>query len=71
MWSLGCILAELYTGKVLFESESEVGAAGLLALMQGLRGPWPSWMLEKGRDVQKYFTKEMVLFQEISEEVGP
>ena len=35
--------------------------AGILANIQGLRGPWPSWMLEKGKDVQKYFTKELIL----------
>lgn len=59
VWSLGCIIAELFTGQVLFESENVVG---MLARIQGLRGPWPSWMIEKGKDVPKYFTKELVLF---------
>lgn len=26
--------------------------------MQGIRGPWPSWMIEKGKYAKKYFTKE-------------
>lgn len=42
IWSLGCIIAEVFTGEVLFDAQSE---AALLALIQGLRGPWPSWML--------------------------
>ncbi len=42
IWSLGCIVAEMYTGNVLFNAET---SSGLLALIQGLRGPWPSWML--------------------------
>ena len=42
IWSLGCILAELHTGQVLFESDNSVA---LLAKMQGIRGPWPSWMI--------------------------
>ena len=42
IWSLGCIIAEIFTKEVLFESES---AAGLLTKIQGLRGPWPSWMI--------------------------
>lgn len=62
IWSLGCIVAELYTGQVLFDSENVVG---LLARMQGMRGPWPSWMIKSGQDVRKYFQKEMILFEEI------
>lgn len=59
IWSLGCIIAELFTGQVLFESDNKVG---ILAKIQGLRGPWPSWMLQTGTEVQKYFTKELILF---------
>lgn len=36
-----------------------------MALIQGLRGPWPSWMIEKGLKVNKYFTKEMLIYEEI------
>lgn len=41
----------------------------MLARIQGLRGPWPSWMMQKGKDVPKYFTKELILFEEIVEDV--
>lgn len=54
LWSLGCIIAELYSGQVLFECDNVVG---MLARIQGLRGPWPSWMIEKGKHINKYFTK--------------
>lgn len=64
IWSLGCILAEIFSGEVLFESENIVE---LLAKMQGLRGPWPSWMIERGKEVEKYFTPELVLFEELVE----
>ena len=43
---------------------------GILARIQGLRGPWPSWMLQMGTEVKKYFTKELILLEEILEEVG-
>jgi serine/threonine protein kinase len=66
IWSLGCIIAELFTGKVLFESDSVVG---ILARIQGLRGPWPSWMISSGSEVSKYFTKELILMEEIMEEI--
>lgn len=38
--------------------------------MQGMRGPWPSWMIKQGQDVRKYFQKEMILFEEVCEEAG-
>ncbi len=60
IWSLGCIIAEIFTGQVLFENDNKIG---ILARMQGIRGPWPSWMIEKGEYVNKYFTKEMILFE--------
>lgn len=33
--------------------------------MQGLRGPWPSWMLERGKNTKKYFTKEFVIYEQV------
>lgn len=42
IWSLGCILAELYTGYVLFQNET---VQGLLARILGIIGPFPADML--------------------------
>lgn len=63
MWSLGCILSELFTGNVLFQNET---VQGLLARVIGIIGPFPEWMLEEGKLVNKFFTKEKLLYQDVS-----
>ncbi|KAL9164952.1 hypothetical protein ABFS82_06G138800 [Erythranthe guttata] len=59
LWSLGCILAELCSGEVLFPNE---GVVMLLARMIGTIGPIDMEMLHKGEEVHKYFTKEYDLY---------
>ncbi|KAF7813481.1 Dual specificity tyrosine-phosphorylation-regulated kinase 4 isoform A [Senna tora] len=60
VWSLGCILAELCTGNVLFQNDSP---ATLLARVIGIIGPIDQAMLAKGRDTYKYFTKNHMLYE--------
>ncbi|KAK6921366.1 Protein kinase domain, partial [Dillenia turbinata] len=60
IWSLGCILAELCTGNVLFQNDS---TATLLARVIGIIGPIEQNMLAKGRDTYKYFTKNHMLYE--------
>ncbi|KAK1288676.1 Serine/threonine-protein kinase AFC2 [Acorus calamus] len=60
IWSLGCILAELCTGNVLFQNDSP---ATLLARVLGIIGPIEQGMLSKGRDTYKYFTKNQSLYE--------
>ncbi|KAI3454347.1 hypothetical protein Pfo_011010 [Paulownia fortunei] len=60
IWSLGCILAELCTGNVLFQNDSP---ATLLARVIGIIGPIEQEMLAKGRDTYKYFTKNHMLYE--------
>ncbi|KAI3464185.1 hypothetical protein Pfo_020848 [Paulownia fortunei] len=60
IWSLGCILAELCTGNVLFQNDSP---ATLLARVIGIVGPLEQEMLAKGRDTYKYFTKNHMLYE--------
>ncbi|XP_073139470.1 uncharacterized protein [Henckelia pumila] len=60
IWSLGCILAELCTGNVLFQNDSP---ATLLARVIGIIGPIDQEMLAKGRDTCKYFTKNHMLYE--------
>ncbi|XP_019164399.1 PREDICTED: uncharacterized protein LOC109160567 [Ipomoea nil] len=60
IWSLGCILAELCTGNVLFQNDSP---ATLLARVIGILGPIDQEMLAKGRDMYKYFTKNHMLYE--------
>ena len=65
IWSLGCIIAELYTGNVLFQNDT---VQGLLARVIGIMGPFPEDMLKTGRLVDNFFTKEKLLYQETTDE---
>ncbi|XP_077230319.1 uncharacterized protein LOC143863520 [Tasmannia lanceolata] len=60
IWSLGCILAELCTGNVLFQNDSP---ATLLARVIGIIGTIGQGMLAKGRDTYKYFSKNHMLYE--------
>lgn len=46
MWSLGCILAELYQGQLLFATHDNLEH---LALMERVISPFPAWMVQKAR----------------------
>ncbi|KAL8161029.1 hypothetical protein V2J09_012518 [Rumex salicifolius] len=59
IWSLGCILAELCSGEVLFPNDAVVM---LLARVIGLLGPIDLEMLLRGQETNKYFTKELDLY---------
>nr|XP_043613571.1 dual specificity protein kinase CLK1-like [Erigeron canadensis] len=59
LWSLGCILAELYSGDVLFPNDELVV---LLARVIGMLGPIDIEMLENGQETDKYFTKDFDLY---------
>lgn len=62
LWSLGCILGELFTGSVMFQNET---VQGLLSRVIGIVGPFPEWMFEEGKLVSKFFTKERLLYQDV------
>ena len=62
IWSLGCILGELFTGNVMFQNDS---VQGLLARIIAICGPFPEEHMKNGRHVQKFFTKEKLIFQEV------
>ena len=66
IWSLGCVLAELYTGNVLFQNES---VQGLLARVISICGPIPEEVLKNGRHTQRFFTKEKLLYLEVDEDI--
>ena len=59
VWSLGCILAELYSGYVLFQNDS---LATLLARCVGILGPVPPRLLQ-GRHAHKFFTRAGALYE--------
>ncbi|KAL3035283.1 hypothetical protein AAZX31_02G241400 [Glycine max] len=61
LWSLGCILAELCSGEVLFPNDAVVM---ILARMIGMLGSIDMEMLVKGQETHKYFTKEYDIYYE-------
>lgn len=60
IWSLGCILAELDSGHVLFQSENK---ADLIARMESVRGPVPSWMIEAGHFGKELYTTSHKIYR--------
>ncbi|WIA42780.1 hypothetical protein OEZ86_008720 [Tetradesmus obliquus] len=60
LWSLGCILAELATGYVLFQNDS---LATLLVRLEGILGPLPSWMISQGRYSSRYYTRSRQIYE--------
>eukprot|EP00931_Biecheleriopsis_adriatica_P114703 TRINITY_DN90617_c0_g1_i1.p1 TRINITY_DN90617_c0_g1~~TRINITY_DN90617_c0_g1_i1.p1 ORF type:complete len:833 (+),score=207.59 TRINITY_DN90617_c0_g1_i1:78-2576(+) len=61
IWSLGCIIAELWTGYVLFQNDS---IQSLLARIVGIIGPIPAHMMATGRSVPQYFAQDGRLYRE-------
>lgn len=61
LWSLGCVLAELWTGFVLFQNDS---AQSLLARVVGIVGPFPQHMMTSAKFVAQFFTQDGRLYRE-------
>uniref|UniRef100_A0A0D9VY26 non-specific serine/threonine protein kinase n=1 Tax=Leersia perrieri TaxID=77586 RepID=A0A0D9VY26_9ORYZ len=56
MWSAGCCLSELYTGKVLFDGSTN---NDMLRLHMELKGPFPKKMLRKGAFTMEHFDQNL------------
>jgi len=56
IWSMGCVLYELYTGKILFPGKDN---NDMLKLMQQVKGSFPSKKLKKAEFVKKHFDSEL------------
>jgi serine/threonine protein kinase len=56
IWSLGCIMAELFSGLVLFQNDS---LATLLARVMGILGPLPPALLARSRLHHKFFNADV------------
>ncbi len=52
IWSVGCTLFELYTGKILFTGRNN---NGMLRSIMECRGKYPHKLLRKGSETYKYF----------------
>ena len=71
IWSLACILFELWAdGRVLFSNHS---TQSLLARMSSICGPFPQWMLVKGKNVSQWFTSGGLIFEteDDRQQMGP
>ena len=67
IWSLGCILCELWTGYAIFQND---GIQGMIARILGIIGNFPEWMMSQGKFVSKYFTADGLLFKANNEPQG-
>ncbi|KAK7343390.1 hypothetical protein VNO77_12087 [Canavalia gladiata] len=56
IWSVGCCLYELYTGKVLFPGLTN---NDMLRLHMELKGPFPKKMIRKGAFTEQHFDQDL------------
>ena len=64
VWSLGCVVAEMYTGEVTFQNDSIVS---MLSRIEAICGPFPRHMIAQGRQSGRFFTKSGLLFETVDD----
>ena len=62
IWSLGCVVAEMYTGEVTFQNDSVVS---MLSRIEAICGKFPDHMIEQGRQSAAFFTRCGLLFEKV------
>jgi len=60
VWSLGCVIAEMYTGQVTFQNDSVVS---MLSRIEAICGAFPRHMIENGRQSGQFFTPTGLLYE--------
>jgi serine/threonine protein kinase len=60
IWSVGAVLAELFTNYVLFQNDS---VASMLSRIIGILGPFPAHILSNCADAGKYFTASNLVYE--------
>lgn len=60
VWSLGCVIAEMYTGQVTFQNDSVVS---MLARIEAICGAFPRHMIDEGRQSGQFFTPTGLLYE--------
>lgn len=63
IWSLGCVVAEMYSGEVTFQNDSIVS---MLSRIEAICGPFPRHMIAQGRQSGRFFTKCGLLFERVA-----
>lgn len=65
VWSLGCVVAEMFTGEVTFQNDSIVS---MLSRIEAICGPFPRHMVTQGRQSSRFFTKCGLLYEKVPQE---
>eukprot|EP01033_Poteriospumella_lacustris_P006160 gene6160-4422_t len=60
IWSVGAVVAELFTGYVLFQNDS---VQTMLSRITGIMGDFPEHVIQEGRDASKYFTASNIVYE--------
>ena len=61
IWSLGCVIAELYTGYVTFQNKS---ISSMLSRIEAICGTFPVHMVKQGKYSKRFFSEGGLIFQE-------
>lgn len=62
LWSLGCVVAEMYTGEVTFQNDSVVS---MLSRIEAICGPLPKRMVQQGRQSGSFYTSSGLLYEKV------
>eukprot|EP00977_Amphora_coffeiformis_P011182 scaffold2671_cov167-Amphora_coffeaeformis.AAC.20 len=65
IWSLGCVVAEMYTGEVTFQNDSIVS---MLSRIEAICGTFPRHMIAQGRQSGRFFAKSGLLFEKVADD---
>ena len=63
IWSLGCVVAEMFTGEVTFQNDSIVS---MLSRIEAICGTFPRHMIAQGRQSGRFFAKSGLLFEKVA-----
>eukprot|EP01083_Nonionella_stella_P250068 864053_1 len=66
MWSMGCVLFELYTGKIMFKGRTN---NAMLNLFMEVRGKIPNRVLKKGAFTSMHFDSDLAFLLNKTDEV--
>lgn len=64
VWSLGCVVAEMFTGEVTFQNDSIVS---MLSRIEAICGSFPRHMVAQGRQSGRFFTKSGLLYEVVDD----
>lgn len=63
IWSMGCVIAEMYTGEVTFQNDSELS---LLSRIEAICGRFPRHMIAKDGNCHRLFTDSGLVYKKVA-----